>query len=147
MASFFDQNAYEELHSRLKNIELETVPKWGKMTAAQMINHCQGPLKIAVNKSDITMKPNWLVKVLFKKMMYSSKPYRKNVPTPIIFRSTGGFNFEKEKLSLQKYMDELWEDRDNESRTPHPVFGKFTKEQWGIMQWKHLNHHFDQFGV
>lgn len=44
-------------------------------------------------------------------------------------------------------MNELWEDRNNENRVPHPVFGDFTKDQWGIMQWKHLNHHFEQFGV
>jgi hypothetical protein len=147
MASFFDQNTYEELQSRLKNIESEMLPKWGKMNAAQMINHCQGPLKMAVNKPDMTMKSNWFIKVLFKKMMYNSKPYKKNVPTPVKFRSTGGFNFQKEKVNLQKWMGELWEDRNNENRTPHPVFGRFTKEQWGIMQWKHLNHHFKQFGV
>ncbi|GAK99240.1 hypothetical protein JCM19314_3271 [Nonlabens ulvanivorans] len=28
-------------------------------------------------------------------------------------------------------MNELWEDRNNENRVPHPVFGDFTKDQWG----------------
>ncbi len=29
----------------------------------------------------------------------------------------------------------------------HPVFGKFTKEQYGKMNYKHLDHHLTQFGV
>jgi Ca2+-binding EF-hand superfamily protein len=30
---------------------------------------------------------------------------------------------------------------------PHPAFGSFTKEQWGQLQYKHLDHHLKQFGV
>ena len=147
MKSFFQQEAYQGLQNRLEEIQPESQPLWGKMNAGQIINHCQEPLKIAVNKSEKVLRPNWLVKLLFKKMLYSPKPFRKNAPTPPEFRSTGDFDFEKEKAELQKWMQELWEDRDNENRVAHPVFGKFTKEQWGIMQWKHLNHHFEQFGI
>lgn len=147
MKSFFEVEAYQELQQRLDLIKPDSLAQWGKMNAGQMLNHCQEPIKIAVNKSDVNMKSNWLIKVLFKKMMYSPKPYKKNSPTPPQFRSTGGFDFQNEKVELQKWMNELWEDRNNENRADHPVFGKFTKEQWGIMQWKHLNHHFEQFAV
>lgn len=147
MKSFFEPDAYQELQERLEKINPDSQPEWGKMNAAQMANHCQAPVKIALGKSDISMKSNWLIKALFKKMLYSPKPYRKNSPTPPQFRSTGDYDFNEEKASLQKWMQELWEDRDNENRNPHPVFGNFTKDQWGIMQWKHLNHHFEQFGV
>ncbi len=147
MKSFFEPAAYQDLQQRLDKITPDSQAQWGKMNAAQMINHCQEPIKIAVNKSDVTMKSNWLIKVLFKKMMYSPKPFKKNTPTPPQFRSTGDFDFQKEKGELKQWMTELWEDRNNENRIPHPVFGKFTEEQWGIIQWKHLNHHFEQFGV
>ena len=147
MKSFFQPETYKELQQRLDQITPASQPKWGKMNTGQMLNHCQEPLKIAVNKSDVTLKPNWLVKVLFKKMMYSPKPFKKNAPTPPQFRSTGNFDYQNEKTELQKWMNELWEDRNNDNRSAHPVFGTFTEEQWGIMQWKHLNHHFEQFGV
>ncbi|MGB5666410.1 MAG: DUF1569 domain-containing protein, partial [Maribacter sp.] len=29
----------------------------------------------------------------------------------------------------------------------HPLFGEFTVEQWGQMEFKHLDHHLKQFGV
>lgn len=147
MKSFFQPQVYEELQQRLHQIDIASQQQWGKMNASQMLHHCQEPLKIAVNKSDVTLKPNWLVRLLFKKMMYSPKPFKKNSPTPPQFKSIGEFDFHKEKAELQKWMNELWEDRNNKNRSAHPVFGTFTEDQWGIMQWKHLNHHFEQFGV
>ena len=30
---------------------------------------------------------------------------------------------------------------------PHPFFGKLTSEEWGIGMYKHLDHHFRQFGA
>lgn len=147
MKSFFEPEAYQELQQRLDQIKEDSRPQWGKMNAAQMFNHCQAPLKIAVDKYEETLKPNWLVKLLFKKMLYSPKPFRKNSPTPPQFRSIADYNFNDEKVELQRWMDELWQDRNNEHRAAHPVFGDFTKEQWGVLQWKHLNHHFEQFSV
>jgi hypothetical protein len=33
------------------------------------------------------------------------------------------------------------------TRHPHPFFGNYTPEQWGVFQWKHIDHHLRQFGV
>ena len=147
MPTFFDPTTYQNLQSRLNNIPADKTPEWGKMNAGQMMKHCQLPLQTALGKEETSMKPNWFVKLLFKKMMYSEKPFRKNAPTPPQFQVTDQRDFDKEKQELSRWMEELYADRDNENRRPHPVFGHFTKDQWGILQWKHLNHHFEQFGV
>lgn len=147
MESYFNEQAWSNLQSRLQQLTPESNAQWGKMNVAQMMKHCQSPLQLAVGKEEVAMKPNWLIKFFFKKMMYSPKPFKKNAPTPPIFQVTDERDFNKEKEQLKHWMQELWNDRDNESRRPHPVFGEFTKDQWGIMQWKHLDHHFRQFGV
>jgi len=28
----------------------------------------------------------------------------------------------------------------------HPLFGSMTPEDWGFLQYKHMNHHLKQFG-
>ncbi|AZQ43638.1 DUF1569 domain-containing protein [Nonlabens ponticola] len=147
MKSFFEQQTYEELRARLQQIESSAQPEWGKMNAAQMFQHCQYPIQTALGKDKFNMKPNWIVKLLFKKMMYSEKPFKRNAPTPKVFQATDNYDFSSEKEKLDQWMQELWYDRDNEDRRPHPVFGHFTKDQWGTLQWKHLDHHFRQFGV
>lgn len=147
MESYFNETAWNDLQSRLKKLAPESQTQWGKMNVAQMMAHCQEPLRIALSQETTNLKPNWLIKLFFKKMMYSKKPFRKNAPTPPAFQITDERDFHKEKRELKHWMTELWNDRDNENRRPHPVFGNFTKEQWGILQWKHLDHHFRQFGV
>ncbi len=147
MKSFFDETTYQDLRKRLDSIPATATPLWGKMNAAQMFKHCQYPIQTALGKEKIQMKGNFIIRLLFKKMLYSPKPFKKNTPTPKRLQIVDRYDFESEKEKLDQWMQELWYDRNNENRRKHPVFGHFTKEQWGIMQWKHLDHHFKQFGA
>lgn len=147
MPSFFEKETYDELQKRLHHLTPDSERVWGKMDAGQMLKHCQFPIQIALSKEKVELKPNWLIKTFFKKLMYAKMPYSKGAPTAPALVVKESKNFKAEKASLQRWMDELWEDRDNANRRPHPIFGEFTKEQWGTMQWKHLDHHFRQFGV
>ncbi|MBK5255550.1 MAG: DUF1569 domain-containing protein [Vicinamibacteria bacterium] len=29
----------------------------------------------------------------------------------------------------------------------HPAFGPLNREQWGVLVWTHVDHHFRQFGA
>ena len=147
MKSLFEPEAFSEIKERLANLN-ETSPKqWGKMTPGQMVHHCQGPLNIILEKVDYGFKPNWLAKLFFKKSLYSDKLWRKNLPTPRQFRETEEKDFAKEKHQLEALIIELSAQRERTDWKPHPGFGRFTKDQYGKMQYKHLDHHFRQFGV
>jgi hypothetical protein len=147
MKSFFNQGVYEELLSRLDKIDRDTQPLWGKMNSGQMLHHCQMPLNIILEKKDYGIKPNWLVNLLFKKSMYSDKPWRKNLPTVPGFKINDHRDFDTEIHELKALLKALHEQRDRSEWQAHPAFGHLTKEQWGKMQYKHLDHHLRQFGV
>ena len=117
------------------------------MNAAQMIWHCQGPLNIILQKNDYGMKPNWFAKVFFKKSLYNDKPWRKGLPTAKFLKTKEDKNFKTESVKLGALIDETYNQRDKTEREPHPAFGYFTSQQWGQMQYKHLDHHFRQFRV
>jgi hypothetical protein len=149
MKSLFDEATHKELLNRLNNIAPETNPIWGKMNAGQMMRHCQMPLELALGKTTIP-KPNFFMKLLmtsFKKGMYNEKLWKKNMPTPKQFRVEDERNFDQEKSSLTELIDGFYKTRNQKERDPHPAFGYFTYNQWGQMQYKHLDHHFRQFGV
>lgn len=147
MKSLFTDDGFQEITSRLDKLNENAERKWGKMTSGQMAHHCQTPLNIILEKKDYNLKPNWLVNLLFKKSMYSDKPWRKNIPTPPAFKEIKARDFTKEKAALQALLTEFNTQRSRENWEPHPSFGALTKEQWGKMQYKHLNHHLTQFGV
>lgn len=147
MKSLFDQEAYNEIRARLNTLSENSERQWGKMTPGQMLRHCQAPLNIILEKEDYGFKPNWLVNVLFKKSMYSDKPWRKNLPTAAPLKQTEARDFAAEKAAIETLLDEFNAQRERAEWAPHPSFGKFTKEQYGKMQYKHLDHHLTQFGV
>jgi len=147
MKSLFDTEAYSEIRNRLNNLSENSERQWGKMTHGQMLHHCQGPLNVILEKVDYGFKPNWLVNLLFKKSLYSDKPWGKGLPTAKKFKETEPRDFTSEKAHLEQLLDEFEGQRDRVDWQSHPAFGKFTKEQWGKMQYKHLDHHLRQFGL
>jgi len=147
MKSLFDDEAYSEIKNRLNNLSENSERQWGKMTHGQLVSHLQMPLNIILEKVDYGFKPNWLVNLLFKKTMYSDKLWRKNLPTAKGFKIMEDKDFAAEKAKLEALLNEFDTQRDRTNWQPHPAFGEMTKEQWGKMQYKHLDHHFRQYGV
>ncbi|MGB6269755.1 MAG: DUF1569 domain-containing protein [Olleya sp.] len=147
MKSLFETEAFNEIKNRINQLNETSTPNWGKMSVGQMANHCQVALNVALQKEDYGLKPNWLINLLFKKSMYNDKLWKPNMPTAKAFKVTQDKDFNTEKQVLVNLIDELHQQKEKENWHNHPAFGKLNKEQWGKMQYKHLDHHFRQFGV
>lgn len=147
MKSLFDAQAFNEIKQRVLQLSKDNPRQWGQMSHGQMMHHCQAPLNIILEKVDYGFKPNWIVNLLFKKSMYSDKPWRKNLPTAPKLKEKEPKDFASEKAKLLQLLDEFDTQRDRNDWKPHPSFGALTKEQWGKMQYKHLDHHLKQFQV
>ncbi len=149
MKSIFDPPSHTEVLERLNQLTPESKREWGKMDVGQMLRHCQFPLEIALGKMKLK-KPNFFMGLLmksFKKSLYNDKPWRKNSPTAPTFKVNDERDFHTEKNGLETLIDEFYATQDQKERKPHPAFGHFTYDQWGQMQYKHLDHHLRQFGV
>lgn len=150
MKSLFDKETHAEILSRISGLTSASKGQWGKMEVGQMLHHCQFPLKIAMKRYNVTKKPNPLLKLLFKSFknnMYNDKPWRPNLPTAKGLRVTTAKDFAEEREKLIALVNDFHNERTRKSWDPHPMFGHFTHEQWGQMQFKHLDHHLRQFGV
>lgn len=147
MKSLFELQTLTEIEQRLENLNKDSQRQWGKMTPAQMLSHCQTSLNIMLKRKDYGLKPMWLVSLLFKKSLYNDKPWKKNLPTAKSLKRTEDKNYDIEMEKLVELLSALKEQREQEDWGSHPSFGKLTKEQWGKMLYKHLDHHLRQFGA
>ncbi|MBT8310620.1 MAG: DUF1569 domain-containing protein [Flavobacteriaceae bacterium] len=148
MKSIFDENTFKEVEERINKLDENTKAQWGKMSVGQMAWHCQGPLNIMLGKNHYGMtKPNWFAILFFKKSLYNDKPWRKGLPTAKFLKAAEEKDFKSEKVALLELLSEVGDQLDKENWGKHPGFGYFTDDQWGRMQYKHLNHHLRQFGV
>lgn len=147
MKSIFDAAAYNELLNRIDALNKNLDPLWGKMTVGQMVWHCQIPLKVAIKNKKYGKKGNPLIKFFFKKSLYSDKPLRKHLPTSPMAKATEEKDFAIEVKKLRAMVDQVHLTKDRKEWQPHPIFGEFTHDQWGQLEYKHLDHHLQQFGV
>ena len=147
MKSIFDEKTYQEVLTRLEKLNPDSERQWGKMSVAQMLWHCQMPIRLAIKNKKSNKKANPLIRLLFKKSLYSDKPWRKNLPTLPVAKAREEKDFEQEMNTLREMVAELHRLKERTDWNPHPIFGEFTPEQWGKLEYKHLDHHLRQFGV
>ncbi|WP_103071018.1 DUF1569 domain-containing protein [Aquimarina sediminis] len=147
MKSLFNPDIQNEIENRIESLSKNSLPIWGKMDISQMLHHCQFPLKIALKKDSPKIKSNFFAKLLFKKSMYNDKLWKKNIPTLSKLKVTDQKDFDTEKEVLLSLVTSFSNQRDREEWNDHPLFGKFTTDQWGKMQYKHLDHHLRQFNA
>ena len=146
MKSIFEENTYNVLLERIDNLNEHSKRQWGKMTVGQMAWHCQFPLQWGIENKKAG-NGNLFVKLFFKKSMYNDKSWRKNLPTSPNLKTKEEKDITVEKAKLKQLTTEFNACKTRTEWNPHALFGKFTHEQWGQMQYKHLNHHLTQFGV
>lgn len=149
MKNLSDGNTYNEIIERIEKLHPDSKAKWGKMNVAQMMAHLQEPLKAALATEPTSrMLLGRLLGWAFKKKLYDDNPWRKNLPTSPSFIFNDERNFDKEKTALLNKVKAFYEAGDNGiGNFSHPMFGKFTKDQWGMSAYKHIAHHLEQFGV
>ena len=149
MQSLFNSTENNNIIERINKLSADTKQLWGKMKVAQMLAHSQTTLLVALGEKKLK---GGLMGFLFgkiaKKQLLKDAPFKQNMPTApsFIVKDEREFDVEKNKLIqlIQKFGNANAEEI---AGRPHPFFGKLTKDEWDVLQWKHLDHHLKQFGV
>lgn len=149
MKSLFNPTENQEILNRINKLTPGSQAQWGKMNVSQMLSHCQVALKVAFG--DMKLKQN-IIGFLFggisRKVLTKPEPFKRNLPTDKNFIVTHSPNFEEEKKKLIELVQRFAQSGpEGLTSEKHPFFGKLTVKEWDILQWKHLDHHLQQFGV
>lgn len=149
MKNLFEKAVYEEIIGRMNKLTAESQRLWGTMDVAQMLAHCNQAFKVPLSeKSPPKMYPFALIGWMMKSKLYNDSPWSKGLPTAPSFRIADQRDFNKEKDQLTAMASRFHQSNPASiEKIIHPVFGKFSGEQWGMAMYKHLNHHLTQFGV
>ena len=149
MKTIFEKEAYQEVINRINTLTPETKAQWGKMNAPQMLAHCFEGLKIATG--EVKRPRIFIGRILgpiFKNDFLNDKPMKKNSPTDAAFIITDqrDLNTEKEKLTgaIKRFHDG---GEKGATTHPHFFFGNLTQKEYGVLVYKHLDHHLKQFGA
>jgi hypothetical protein len=117
------------------------------MTALQMLAHvadwmlmAKGELKTASKNLPLRYPP-------IKQLLIYWLPFPKGVPTARELISRKPSEWAIEQAAVRKHV-EWFEQLDPKATWPeHPAFGKLSTNAWCVLGYRHMDHHFRQFGV
>ena len=150
MKNLFDAARVGEIKERLAHLTPNSQRQWGKMGVAQMVEHCSLGIELALGE----IKPprvliGYIIGRIIKPMaLGNDEPMRKNSPTVPGLIVEDERDLDKERARLNALIEKFIAGGRAACTThPHSFFGTLTPDEWGILMYKHLDHHLRQFGA
>jgi len=141
------QNCLEALKEDMK-------PKWGTMTPQHMLEHIEYNYRIAsgeIQDFEIATPEKVLEKVRNTLYTYEKMPREYDFPlaekSQIKQLKYENIEIAKEKLLEARKAYLTYFKENPEAILKNAVFGMLNKYEWYLIERKHLNHHFEQFGL
>lgn len=147
MKTFFDRGTRAELLGRLEALDPGAAARWGTMDPAQMLAHCTAGFRMATGELRVRRGFIALFGWMLKSLAYDDRRFRTGAPTARELKIADPRAFAVEKAHFLEEFNRLGAGPAALGDRIHPFFGSLTAEQWGKLVYKHLDHHFRQFGV
>ena len=150
MKNLFEAARVGEVKQRIAQLRPDSERLWGKMNAAQALEHCSRGMDMALG--DKTPPRVFVGRILGRmvkpKVMGNDEPLRRNSPTAkqLVVQDERDLGTGRERLC--GLIDRFAAAGPQGCTThPHSFFGRLTPEEWATLMYKHLDHHLRQFGV
>jgi hypothetical protein len=137
-----------DLALRLDRLDPEAKALWGKMNLAQMLLHCRMPLEAGLGERELKMQGNFFTRwLLFPILIRVPWPKGKAQTHPglnVVSLNAPVRTVAEEAAALKERLA-IWREG-HFGHWEHPIFGRISKPGWDLLQRRHLDHHFRQFG-
>jgi hypothetical protein len=147
MRSLWDPSARRELRDRLARLNPASERRWGTMSAPQMMAHLVEAMRMAQGEIVVPSKKLPIRFTPLKELILYVLPFPKGAPTAPELISRAPLDWVTECATLATMIERFGERDRSGAWSEHPAFGKLTGQQWGVLIYRHTDHHFRQFGV
>jgi len=151
--SIFDQQALDEILTRVHLLTAGTRGKWGKPSTQQMTRHLSEAGRMAFDEVNVPDQSNvitrTLVKWLFLRNIKPPGREKGNIKTfpqvDIIALGIEVNSLDDELRSYEGVLRRIVATKNLSSR--HPLFGRMSRDDWGYLTYAHADYHLTQFNV
>ncbi len=150
MHSLWIEPDRSDLLGRFDRLRPDTSARWGKMSAPQMLAHIGDSMRMAIGAVRVEPRRTPLRFTPIKQLViYGLPSVPRNLPTaPELKKTPPGVWFEDLRDAKELVRRAVVRYHQPATRWPdHPAFGRLSSRAWGVLLYKHLDHHLRQFGV
>jgi hypothetical protein len=145
--SLSNARARQALLDRLERLSPEATARWGTMTAPQMLAHLVDWMLMAEGKLETAPKLRPLRYPPIKQLAIYWLPFPKGVPTAPELVGRPPLEWALEQNAVRQHVEAFAQLGLRSEWPDHPAFGKLTAQAWGVLGYRHMDHHLRQFGV
>ena len=152
MKTYANERCRPEIRRRLNTVRPDSVRRWGRMSAPQMICHVADACRMALGERTVSPAASRFERTALKWVaLYLPLPWPPGVLTrPEIdqqFAGTAPGNFNADVQQVIVLLERIAA-RDPEAPWPaHPIFGRMSRRAWLRWAYLHTDHHLRQFGA
>ena len=144
----------QKIEDCLSILTEDAKPNWGSMSAQHMLEHLEYTYRIAsgeIQDFEIATPEKILEKVHATLYNYTKMPHNHDFPlaeeSEITKLKHTDLNTAKQMLIEARSNYLAYFKQNPDATTKNVVFGDLNKFEWYLLERKHLNHHFEQFGL
>jgi uncharacterized protein with PQ loop repeat len=147
-----DADSKTEILARVKALRPDSVRRWGRMTAHQMVCHLIDCNRMALGEVVVTAPTARVPRAIVKWVsLYTPMPWPAGLPTnPELDQDVGGMrpgDFAGDAATLEATVERLTSRAGRGDWPRHPDFGAMSEGDWLRWGYLHMNHHLRQFGL
>jgi hypothetical protein len=149
MSTLADSSARAACRERIQRLDPDAAPKWGRMTARQMVCHLNDSFRVGMGEKYASPAGSLLQRTLIKWVaLRLPVKWPPRVQTrPEIEQGRGGTppaEWEHDRAELLGLIDSF---AGRQTFGVHPMFGEMSQRDWLTWGYRHVDHHLRQFGV
>lgn len=146
MKTVWEKSARDKLLARIDTLTPESSPRWGKFNVTTMLAHLADAVRMAIGDLEVAPRKTPFKKPIIKQFIVYLMPFPRHAPTaPELLRS-GPTDFATEQNATKDLLMRFATES-RKSFPEHAAFGPLSRTAWGVLVYRHFDHHLKQFGV
>ena len=148
MGSILNETDRAQIVTRMRSLSVSSSGRWGSMNVVSMMQHLRLSARMTLGELTVPSANKRPFQVFpLKHLILYVLPFPKGAKTAPALKPTDVASFEEERAALLESLERVGTGPRDGKGPDHPLFGPLTWQEWGVVTYKHADHHLRQFGA
>jgi hypothetical protein len=147
MKSIWQDESRKELSVRVGSLTWDRSAAWGTFTAPKMVCHLADSLRMAMGDLPVKSKYLPIRYSPLKQLIIYVLPFPRGASTAPELLTRQPSEWAQDIADLRTLLDRAGGMSTTDQWPEHPLFGRLSRRAWGVLIYRHMDHHLRQFGA
>src|SRR5215510_13115970 len=142
MGSILNETDRADITSRVRSLSSSSTRRWGTLDVTGMLKHLHLSALMALGEMELPSANKRVFHVFpLKPLLLYVVPFPTGAPTAPKLKPVSAASMEEERAALLELIERIGTGPRDGAGPDHPLFGPLTRREWGVVTYKHTDHH------